>query len=312
MPKNLIVFGFELIFFASVSVAEDFKAIDGKEYKNVTVSRVEPDGIVLTSSSGISKVYFTELPKEVQERFLHDQAPRLAPEATYFLTGSTSVVKDGALIGLHAGTVVTMLRDDGSTFHVKWGDTELDVDKKIVTNDPTVAAAAVANDQRAQAALGEWMDAQRNPSSKGPNQQESADASQQISDLFLRALTGNTRPDDEALAERLKNTPQAQEIRENIKSMDTEGRRMERARANIDRIESERAQNARQASASANYEAKEKARMITLDQRKALSAEIQHLESEKQLIEKNNQSTYNISREIDTKQKVLNSLGGQF
>ena len=52
-----------------VALAEDFKAIDGKEYKNVTVSRVEPDGIVLISSSGISKVYFTELPKEVRERF---------------------------------------------------------------------------------------------------------------------------------------------------------------------------------------------------------------------------------------------------
>jgi hypothetical protein len=38
--------------------------IDGKEYKNVTVSRGEPDGIVLITSTGISKVYFTELPKE--------------------------------------------------------------------------------------------------------------------------------------------------------------------------------------------------------------------------------------------------------
>src|SRR5438552_2611853 len=57
-----------------VALAEDFKAIDGKEYKNVTVSRVEPDGIVLISSSGISKVYFTELPKAVQERFHYDAA----------------------------------------------------------------------------------------------------------------------------------------------------------------------------------------------------------------------------------------------
>src|SRR5438874_13822902 len=58
--------------------AEDFKTIDGKEYKNVTVSRIEPDGIMLTSSSGISKVYFTELPKEVQERFHHDPAKAAA------------------------------------------------------------------------------------------------------------------------------------------------------------------------------------------------------------------------------------------
>ena len=58
----------------SIALADDFKTVDGKEYKNVTVSRVEPDGIVLMSSSGISKVYFTELPKEVQERFHYDSA----------------------------------------------------------------------------------------------------------------------------------------------------------------------------------------------------------------------------------------------
>jgi hypothetical protein len=57
---------------ASIALADDFKTIDGKEYKNVTVNRVEPDGLVLKSKSGISKVYFTELPKEVQERFHYD------------------------------------------------------------------------------------------------------------------------------------------------------------------------------------------------------------------------------------------------
>ena len=57
---------------ASIALADDFKTINGKEYKNVRVSRVEPDGIVLKSKSGISKLYFTELPKEVQERFHYD------------------------------------------------------------------------------------------------------------------------------------------------------------------------------------------------------------------------------------------------
>jgi len=61
-----------LVCFASVALADDFKTIDGKEYKNAKVSRVEPDGLVLSSKSGISKVYFTELPKEVQERFGYD------------------------------------------------------------------------------------------------------------------------------------------------------------------------------------------------------------------------------------------------
>jgi hypothetical protein len=58
---------------ASFALAEDFKTIDGKEYKNARVSRVEPDGIVLVTKLGVSKVYFTELPKEIQERFHYDE-----------------------------------------------------------------------------------------------------------------------------------------------------------------------------------------------------------------------------------------------
>jgi len=75
------IFTFVILCFASVALADDFRAIDGKEYKNVTVSRVEPDCIVLMSSSGISRVYFTELPKEVQERFHYDAAQAAAYSA---------------------------------------------------------------------------------------------------------------------------------------------------------------------------------------------------------------------------------------
>jgi hypothetical protein len=57
---------------ASIALADDFKTINGKEYKNVTVSRVEPDGVIVKTKSGISKVYFTELPKDVQQRFGYD------------------------------------------------------------------------------------------------------------------------------------------------------------------------------------------------------------------------------------------------
>ena len=65
---------FLILCFGSLACADDFKTINGKEYKNVTVKRVEPDGLVLSSKSGISKVYFNELPKEVQERFHYDAA----------------------------------------------------------------------------------------------------------------------------------------------------------------------------------------------------------------------------------------------
>jgi hypothetical protein len=66
------VLSFLSLCFISLALADDFKTLTGKEYKDVTVSRVEPDGIVLTGKAGISKVYFTELPKDVQERFGYD------------------------------------------------------------------------------------------------------------------------------------------------------------------------------------------------------------------------------------------------
>src|SRR5437763_15309139 len=68
------ILAFLIVCLASVALADDFKTIDGREYKNVTVSRVEPDGIVLKTKSGISKVYFIELPPDVQNRFQHDAA----------------------------------------------------------------------------------------------------------------------------------------------------------------------------------------------------------------------------------------------
>jgi len=43
--------------------------MDGKEYKDGKVTHIEPDGIVVKTRSGISKVYFVELQQEVQRRF---------------------------------------------------------------------------------------------------------------------------------------------------------------------------------------------------------------------------------------------------
>jgi thiol-disulfide isomerase/thioredoxin len=79
--SNVKVLAFLILCFTSIAFAEDFKVIDGKEYKNVKVSRVEPDGIVLIGKSGISKVYFTELPKSVQDRFHYDAAQAAAYSA---------------------------------------------------------------------------------------------------------------------------------------------------------------------------------------------------------------------------------------
>ena len=60
---------------ASLALAEDFKTVRGKLYKDATIIRVELDGIVLKTKTGISKVYFIELPNDVQERFHPHPSP---------------------------------------------------------------------------------------------------------------------------------------------------------------------------------------------------------------------------------------------
>lgn len=70
----LKVFPFLILCFTAVALADDFKLISGKEYKDAIVTRVEPDGIVLKTKSGISKAYFVELPGDVQERFHYNAA----------------------------------------------------------------------------------------------------------------------------------------------------------------------------------------------------------------------------------------------
>src|SRR5947208_10697730 len=63
-----------IVCFASIALADDFKTIDGKIYKDATISHVEADGIVIKTKTGISKIYFVELPKDVQERFHYGSA----------------------------------------------------------------------------------------------------------------------------------------------------------------------------------------------------------------------------------------------
>jgi len=78
---------------APLTFAEDFKTINGKEYKNVTISRVETDGIVLKNKSGITKVYFTELPSNVQKRFQQNSGgvvKQNAPSAEHRLGGTAA------------------------------------------------------------------------------------------------------------------------------------------------------------------------------------------------------------------------------
>jgi len=78
-PTTLAIFA---VLSASLAMAEDFKTINGRLYKDATINRVETDGIVIRTKTGISKVYFIELPKDVQERF----HPKPSPSPTKTVT----------------------------------------------------------------------------------------------------------------------------------------------------------------------------------------------------------------------------------
>ncbi len=149
---------FLILCFASVALADDFKAIDGKEYKNVTVSRVEPDCIVLMSSSGISRVYFTELPKEVQERFHYDATQaaaysaeqaagqaafltqqeelrrRLAEERNRYWTGQEPLKNQGAKLPVPAAVVA----GPGQQVEVISHGAQVDISKHLALGNVTV------------------------------------------------------------------------------------------------------------------------------------------------------------------------------
>ena len=83
---------FLIVCSASVAVADDFKLVNGREYKDATVSRVEPDGIVLRTQAGIAKVYFVELTKEDQERFHYNPAMASAYSAQQTVSQPTTAV----------------------------------------------------------------------------------------------------------------------------------------------------------------------------------------------------------------------------
>ena len=93
---------------ASIALAEDFKTTSGKEYKSVRVRRVEADGIVLRGKTGISKVYFIELPKEVQERFRSKPAQAATAQPKPTQIAQPNAETRGASIGILFVTILVI------------------------------------------------------------------------------------------------------------------------------------------------------------------------------------------------------------
>src|SRR5437660_799916 len=70
-PRNTII-AILAALSLSLALADDFKTNNGKEYKNAIVTQVDPDGIIVRTKTGISKLYFTELPEDVRKQYHYD------------------------------------------------------------------------------------------------------------------------------------------------------------------------------------------------------------------------------------------------
>jgi hypothetical protein len=119
-------------------------------------------GLFLASKSGIGQSLDTQpAPETVVSRSQKTDAAAPAitttespvTQETWFLKASTRVERGGRSIELQAGTGLTVLRDNGKTLRVACEAVELDIDKKLVTNDPTIAAKAARDDQQRRADL---------------------------------------------------------------------------------------------------------------------------------------------------------------
>ena len=111
-----------IVCFASIALADDFKTIDGKIYKDATISHVEADGIVIKTKTGISKIYFVELPKDVQERFHYGSAMPAGKAVTQRIDEAQSAKHATPFVDAadrFAQKVTTMLEERESILHGK-------------------------------------------------------------------------------------------------------------------------------------------------------------------------------------------------
>jgi len=66
---------FALLVAAACSLrADDLTTVDGKQYIGVTISRAEPDGVVVVTDSGIEKIPFTKLGADIQKKYGYNPA----------------------------------------------------------------------------------------------------------------------------------------------------------------------------------------------------------------------------------------------
>ena len=55
-----------------IVASDEITTLKGKIYENAKVTRTEPDGITIQHPGGITKIFYTELPPETQDKYGYD------------------------------------------------------------------------------------------------------------------------------------------------------------------------------------------------------------------------------------------------
>ena len=61
-----------IILTATTLLAEDIKTLSGTTYQNITVTRVEANGISISHDDGLAKIPFTDLSEELRSKYNYD------------------------------------------------------------------------------------------------------------------------------------------------------------------------------------------------------------------------------------------------
>ena len=74
LARTILLLLFSAFLLAPLLRAEDLTLTNGTVYKNITVTKVDPDGLRIIHSDGGGKVLFTQLPEATQQKYHYDPA----------------------------------------------------------------------------------------------------------------------------------------------------------------------------------------------------------------------------------------------
>lgn len=102
------------------SYGDDITTLKGKTYQNITVTRVEPDGITVRHTSGIEKLFFSELPQETRAKYGYDpEKHRRHYEAQQGAARQAAQSRSLDALAIHVEARLSQVQREGALAYIK-------------------------------------------------------------------------------------------------------------------------------------------------------------------------------------------------